>query len=129
MVYNASTGALTPVQEISTLPAGFAGTNFTSEVSVSSDGKFVYAANRLHDTIAIFGVGGSGELTLLAEEWTRGDYPRHFAIEPTGNFMYVCNHRADHITAFGIDGGGAKLRFTGRYTAVGSPAVIVFLTI
>jgi 6-phosphogluconolactonase len=129
MIYSASTGTLRPVQEIPTLPAGFVGTSFTSEVSVSSDGKFVYAANRLHDTIAIFGVGGSGELTLVGEEWTRGDYPRHFAIEPNGNFMYVCNHRADHITAFGIDAGGAKLKFTGRYTAVGSPAVIVFLTI
>jgi 6-phosphogluconolactonase len=126
MTYNASTGTLTPVQELSTLPKAFVGTNFTSEVLVSQDGKFVYAANRLHDTIAVFSVGGSGALTLLDETWTRGDYPRNFNIEPSGRFMYVCNHRGDSITTFQLMGNGSKVTFTGMYTAVGSPAVIVF---
>jgi len=126
MTYDASTGTLTPAQELSTLPAAFVGTNFTSEVLVSRDGRFVYAANRLHDTIAVFAVGSSGALTRLDETWTRGDYPRNFNIEPSGKFMYVCNHRGDSITTFRLTGNGSKVTFTGMYTAVGSPAVIVF---
>ena len=126
MTYAASTGTLTPVQELSTLPPAFVGTNFTSEILVSSNGKFVYAANRLHDTIAVFAVGGNGELTLLDETWTRGDYPRNFNIEPNGRFMYVCNHRGDSITTFRLTGNGGKVTFTGMYTPVGSPAVITF---
>jgi 6-phosphogluconolactonase (cycloisomerase 2 family) len=126
MTYAASTGTLAPVQEISTLPSAFVGTNFTSEVLVSADGKFVYAANRLHDTIAVFAVGPSGELARIDETWTRGDYPRNFNIEPTGKFMYVCNHRGDSITTFRLNGDGKKVTFTGMYTAVGSPAVIIF---
>jgi 6-phosphogluconolactonase (cycloisomerase 2 family) len=126
MTYDASTGTLTPVQEISTLPAAFVGTNFTSEVVVARNGRFVYAANRLHDTIAVLSVASDGRLTLLDETWTRGDYPRNFNIEPSGRFMYVCNHRGDSITTFRLTGNGGKVTFTGMYTPVGSPAVIIF---
>ena len=52
--YDADSGPLTPRQTISTLPPGFAGSNFCSEILVSADGKFVYAGNRLHDSIGIF---------------------------------------------------------------------------
>lgn len=50
--YDGTTGRLKAKQTISSLPPGFAGTNYTSEVAVSPDARFVYAANRLHDTIA-----------------------------------------------------------------------------
>ncbi len=126
--YDAMRGALAAKQSISTLPAGFTGTNFTSEVMASPDGRFVYAANRLHDTIAVFSIGAAGTLTYVAEEWTRGDYPRSFNIDPTGNFLYVCNQRSDTITAFHIDRETGNLTFTGQYTAVGTPAAILFLT-
>ena len=49
--YDAATGRLTARQTISTLPPGFAGSNFCSEILVSADGRFVYAGNRLHDSI------------------------------------------------------------------------------
>jgi 6-phosphogluconolactonase len=129
MTYDASTGTLTPATEISTLPPEFVGTNFTSEVIISSDGRFVYGLNRLHDTVAIFAIDGLGRPTLIDEEWTRGDYPRSCNIDPTGNFLYACNHRGDSVVAFRIDGGGRRLTFTNQYTAVGSPAVITFLVI
>ncbi len=127
MIYDARRGSLQHVEEVSTLPSKFVGTNFTSEVIVSPDGRFIYAANRLHDTIAIFAIEGTGAPKLIGEEWTRADYPRHCNIDPSGNFLFVCNHRGDSITTFRIDRGGRRLRFTGGYTPVGSPAVIVFL--
>ena len=126
--YDAAIGTLTAKQTLSTLPKGFTGTNYTSEVRVSPDGRFVYAANRLHDSIAWFAVGSNGELGLAGEEWTRGDYPRSFTIEPAGNFLYSCNQRSDAITTYRVDKQSGKLAFTGRYTPVGTPAIIVFLT-
>ncbi len=125
-LYDAKSGSLTQVQEISTLPPGFTGTNFTSEVVISADGRYVYGANRLHDSIAVMAVEPSGMLDWVTEEWTRGDYPRNIAIDPTGNFMFSCNHRGDNITSYRIDGNGRRLRFTGEYTPVGSPAIILF---
>ena len=127
MRYNPATGTLRLVDEISTLPEGFVGTNFTSEIMVSPNGSFIYAANRLHDTIAIFSIERGGRPELVDEEWTRGDYPRSFNIDPTERYMYVCNQRSDAVTTFKLEGNGRRLRFANRYTPVGSPAAILFL--
>lgn len=127
LFYNAATGKLTPVSEVQTLPANFVGTNYTSEVMVSPNGRYIYAANRLHDTIAIFSIDGAGRPEFIGEEWTGGDYPRHFNIDPSGDYMYSCNQRSDAITAFRVDGNGRQLKFLNRYTPVGSPACIIFL--
>lgn len=125
--YDTTNGRLAAKQTLSSLPKGLAGTNFTSEVRVSPDGKFVYAANRLHDSIAFFSVGSSGTLTFAGETWTRGDYPRSFTIDPSGNFLYSCNQRSDAIVSFRISRQTGELTFTGQYTPVGTPAIIVFL--
>jgi 6-phosphogluconolactonase len=92
-------------------------------------GRFVYAANRLHDSIAIFAVGGDGTLTFVGEEWTRGDYPRSFGFDPTGRFLYSCNQRADDVAVFRVDRGTGALEFTGLYAPVGNPSSIVFLDV
>ena len=133
--YNAAAGTLTQQQMLSTLPPGFVGTNFTSEVRVAQNGKFVYAANRLHDTISYFDVDGSGRLKRVGEASTLGDYPRSFTIDPTGNFLISCNQRSDALTTFRIkaedgedEGLANRLVFTGQYTPVGNPAIVVFLT-
>ncbi|MGD0775315.1 MAG: lactonase family protein [Candidatus Solibacter sp.] len=125
--YDAARGSLTAKQTISSLPKGFRGTNFTSEVMISADGRFLYAANRLHDSIAWFSIGPSGTLTFAGEEWTRGDYPRSFNIDPSGNFLYTCNQRADAIAAFRVNRQSGALTFTGQYTDVGTPAIVIFL--
>src|SRR5262249_16912314 len=52
--FNPATGALVNEQQVHRVPPGFPGTNFTSEIRVSADGDFVYGANRLNDTIAVF---------------------------------------------------------------------------
>jgi 6-phosphogluconolactonase (cycloisomerase 2 family) len=125
--YDAAAGRLTARQTISTLPPGFAGSNFCSEILVSPDGRFVYAGNRLHDSIGIFSVGPQGELAFAGEEWTRGDYPRSFSLDPTGEFLYCCNQRADHVAVFRVDRKTGGLSFTGHYAPVGNPSVVVFL--
>jgi 6-phosphogluconolactonase (cycloisomerase 2 family) len=124
--FDASNGRVRAKQTRSTLPQGFAGTNFTSEIAISQDARFVYVANRLHDSVAWFSIGVDGTLTWLGEEWTRGDYPRSFTIDPTGGFLFSCNQRSDAITSFRIDRKSGALRFTGQYTPIGSPAQIVF---
>ena len=125
--YDAASGQLTSRQTISSLPPGFAGSNFCSGIRVSDDGKFVYAGNRLHDSIGVFSIGPNGELTYVTEEWTRGDYPRSFAFDPTGQFLYSCNQRADNIAIFAVDRATGGLRFTDQYVPVGNPSAMVFL--
>jgi 6-phosphogluconolactonase len=127
--YDSTSGRLGERQTISTLPPGFAGSNFCSEILVSVDGHYVYAGNRLHDSIAIFSVASDGRLTYVGEEWTRGNYPRSFAFDPAGRFLYCCNQRADAITVFRVNRESGAISFTGHYAAVGNPSLIVLLDV
>ena len=69
----------------------------------------------------------AGELTFVREEWTRGNYPRSFNFDPTGQFLYSCNQRGDNIAVFRVHRKTGGLVFTGHYTPVGNPSIIVFL--
>jgi 6-phosphogluconolactonase len=127
VLFDYTDGQLTARQTLSTLPPGFAGSNFCSEILVSADGKFVYVGNRLHDSIGIFAVGSNGTLKYVGEEWTRGNYPRSFEFDPSRSFLYCCNQRADDVTVFRVDRATGGLAFTGHYTPVGNPSCVVFL--
>jgi len=125
--FDRATGALSAQQIIPSVPPGFTGTDFTSEIRVSADGDFVYGANRLNDTISVFKVGHDGSLTQTGHVSTLGDYPRIFAIDPSGRFMAVGNQFADNVTTFSVNPGNGSLKFTGNYTPLGSPSGMVFL--
>ena len=125
--YDPVTGSLVARQTVTSLPRGFAGSSFASEILVSRDGKTLYAANRLHDTIAVFSIGPVGKLKQLGEVSTFGDYPVQCRIDPKGNFLFACNRHSDSITSFRIHRQTGLLSFTGQYTPVGSPGSITFL--
>jgi 6-phosphogluconolactonase len=126
--YDAASGGLILQQTTSTLPPGYEGTNYSSEIHVSADGRFVYAANRLHNAIALMAIDPTdGTTSFVKEFWTQGDYPRYFGIEPNGNFLYVCHSRSDNVTTFGVDHGTGHLEFTGKFTGVFNPSKIVFV--
>jgi 6-phosphogluconolactonase (cycloisomerase 2 family) len=126
-LFDPAKGALTQKQIIPSVPPGFAGTDFTSEIRVAADGDFVYGANRLNDTIGVFKVGRDGTLTQDSSASTLGDYPRIFTIDPSGRLMAVGNQRADNVTTFSVNPGNGSLKFTGNYTPVGSPSGMVYL--
>lgn len=108
--------------EISALPQGFAGTNFAADLLASADGRFLYALNRLHDSIAVFALAADGAPRLIAHEWTRGSYPRNARCSPCGRWLYVCNQRSDHVAVFALDAASGLPRFAGQYVALPSPA-------
>jgi 6-phosphogluconolactonase (cycloisomerase 2 family) len=125
--YDAAKGAFRPKQLVSALPPKFSGSNLSSEILVSADGRFVYAANRLHNAVAIFAVASDGQLRMISEAWMHADYPRCLTIDPSGEFLYSCNQKGDSITSFRISGATGALQFTGRFEPVGSPAVMIVL--
>lgn len=125
--FDAQKGTLAPLQTLSTLPAQYKGTNFTAGLALSADGKNLYVANRLHNSVAQFSIGHGGELQLLGEVWTRGDYPRTITLDPRGRYLYVLNQRSDNVTRFSVDKHNGKLHFIEGYTPVGSPSQMVFV--
>jgi 6-phosphogluconolactonase len=111
---------------ISTLPSGFQGSNTTSELLIDKAGKHLYGANRNHDSIATMAVGADGSVKLVANTHTEGTIPRSLTIDPTGKFLYSLNQSASNVTTFSIGANGVP-KFTGKFLALGSPAVMVFL--
>jgi len=125
--FDKATGTLTQLHSLSTLPPNFKGTNFAAGIVLSKDGKHLYVANRLHNSIAQITVTGSGEMRWADEFWTRGDYPRTLTLSADGKFVYALNQRSDNITRFKVESGSGKLIFVDDYTAVGSPSQMVMV--
>jgi 6-phosphogluconolactonase len=123
--YDGSRGAMRLKQSVSTLPPHFAGSNLASGIVVSPNGRFLYVGNRLHSSVAIFAIAEDGQLRTAYEAWTHADSPRSIAMDPSGEIMFSCNQRSDSLTSFRINPASGALAFTGRFEAVGSPAVMV----
>ncbi|WP_446028728.1 lactonase family protein [Lelliottia amnigena] len=121
---DSTSGTLKEGKTISALPNAYKGTSFAAGLVLSHDGKQLYVANRLHNSIAHFTVTADGTLTHQDDVWTRGDYPRTLTLDNQGRWLYVMNQRSDNITRFRVEPDG-KLRFEPDYTPVGSPSQMV----
>ena len=117
-------GTLKEGKTLSALPEGYKGTSFAAGLALSADGKQLYVANRLHNSIGHFTVTAEGTLTHQDDVWTRGDYPRTLTLDKQGRWLYVMNQRSDNITRFRVAQDG-KLSFEPDYTPVGSPSQMV----
>ncbi len=125
--WDATAGTLAPLQTVTTLPAGFTGANTTAEIAVHPSGRFVYASNRGHDSIAIFALDpASGLLTALGNEPTGGKEPRSFAIDPTGTFLLAANQHSGSIVTFRIDPSSGLLAATGAVAHTPTPVCLLF---
>lgn len=129
LAFDAQAGTLTPVETVSTLPAdvteraGFS----TAEVVVHPTGRFVYASNRGHDSIAKYEVDGTtGRLRFRGVEPIRGKTPRNFVLAPGGRFLLAAGQGSDTVTVFAIDEATGGLTFTGTSITVPTPMCIRF---
>jgi 6-phosphogluconolactonase len=125
--YDPKRGALHPFQTISTLPRDFGGDNIAAEVAVHPSGKFLYASNRGHNTIAVFRIDpATGMLTAVEYQSSWGKTPRHFAIDPTGRWLLAADKDSDRIVVFRINQRSGRLRPTGQVVDVGAPVCVLF---
>jgi 6-phosphogluconolactonase len=125
--YDSERGELRHRQRISTIPEGIAGQLSTAQMQAHPNGRFVYVANRGHDSIAIMRVDeATGAVMRIATEPTRGRTPRYFAIDPEGQFLYVGNQNSGSIIPFRIDQETGLLTATEQVTSVPAPTCIAF---
>jgi 6-phosphogluconolactonase len=97
--FDTKKGILKPVQQISTLPPGYHGRFTCSAVHISADARFLYGANRGHDSICVFlinekdhGITLKGHLNLPFKT------PRDFTIDSSGQYMVVGNLDSDSVS-------------------------------
>ncbi len=126
--YDAAHGALSEIQTISTLPAGFSEPSFTADIHVHPSGKFLYGSNRGHDSLAIFSIDReTGRLTPIGHQSTRGKWPRNFAIDPSGRWLLAANQNSNSLVLFRIDPQTGLLTPTGTIAEVPSPSCVQFV--
>jgi 6-phosphogluconolactonase len=127
---DASRGTLQHLQTVTTLPADFTGRNDDAEIEVHPSGKFLYASNRGHESIAVFAIDSAkGTLTTVEITSTGGKEPRSFEIDPTGTLLFAANQKSDNIVIFKIDAKTGKLTPTGQVLDVASPVCVKFLAL
>jgi 6-phosphogluconolactonase len=127
---DASSGTLQRVQTLTTLPKDFTGRNDDAEIEVLPSGKFLYASNRGHESIAVFAIDSAkGTLTTVEIASTQGKEPRSFELDPTGTLLFAANQKSDNIVIFKIDAKTGKLTPTGQVLDVGSPVCVKFVAI
>lgn len=123
--YDADTGALKPLQSISTLPKDFKGNTTTADVRVHPSGKFVYGSNRGENSIAIFKVDQeTGKLTAAGRQGKGVKIPRNFGIDPSGKLMLVANQEGHDVIVFRINQETGALTPVGEPVEVGAPVCV-----
>jgi 6-phosphogluconolactonase len=122
-----ASGRLQQTQVVSTLPEDFDGSNTTAAIVCAPSGRFVYASNRGHDSIAAFAVSEpTGQLTPIGHIATGGRIKRDFNIDPTGTYLLAANQDAGSIVSFRIDQASGALEPTGFSVEVPAPVRVVF---
>jgi 6-phosphogluconolactonase len=125
--YDSRTGGLDNVQTVPCLPPDFSGTSHTAQIIAHPSGRFVYASNRGHDSIAVFAVdGASGRLTPTGHTSTEGRVPRNFNVHPAGRLLLAGNQDSGTVVPFRIDPQSGALTPTGRVTETPAPVCIIF---
>jgi len=126
LVQKTDDGVYLKDESFSTLPIGYTGNSICADIKISSDGKFVYASNRGHDSIAIFKVNlNNGSLKLVGHQSSLGNAPRNISLSPDGNFLLVANRHSNNIVSFKRDKITGLLKEADQIEAP-TPACIVF---
>jgi 6-phosphogluconolactonase len=118
-----------PRQVISTLPADFVITDpdRAAEIRIHPNGRFVYASNRGHDSIAVFARdAAAGTLRLVAITPCGGKHPRNFALSPDGAWLVCANMDSNNAVVFGVDATTGRLTPTGRTITVPQAVCVLF---
>jgi len=128
--YDVAQARMTPFQTIPTVPVREkAKETFVSasEIRVHPTGRFLYAANRGHDTITAFAIDAqSGRLRFIEREPIRGSWPRNFNIDPTGKWLLAAGRDSNTLAVFAINTENGQLTYTRNMVMVPTPICVLF---
>ncbi|MDF3290337.1 lactonase family protein [Streptomyces sp. RB6PN23] len=124
LAWDAQTGVLTPLGSTATLPKEAADQpNYPSEVVISPDARFIWVANRGHDSIAVLSADGD-RLELLGTHPCGGHWPRHLTLDPEGRRLYAANERSGDVTWFDLEQATGRPRRAGSLPVPAASCVV-----
>jgi len=117
-------GTLSPFQTLSTLPEGFAGENTCAQIRIHPSGRFLYASNRGHDSIACYAIDAAGRLASLGQQPTE-QTPRDFNLDPQGRYLYAAGQASGKLAAYRVDQDSGQLSPIETYTVGKAPTWVL----
>jgi len=123
VVYSYNHGKLTPVQRVASNKEK-SDEHSSADIHISPDGLFLYASNRIENTISIFSVCVDGMLKIIGHQSTEGQVPRNFTLDPSGRFLLVANQGTNNIVVFKRNIKTGLLKNTGIQVSVPSPSCL-----
>ncbi|PLT35504.1 lactonase family protein [Bacillus sp. V5-8f] len=128
LAYNNEDGSFKELQYLSAIPQDFTENSQGSAIRISADGRFVYAGNRGHNSIALFAVDQeTGKLEFVEHTSTEGSWPRDFEIDPTGKFVVASNHESHNLVLFSRNEETGRLSLVQSDVTVPYPVCVTFL--
>lgn len=121
-----SSGEIQVLQRVCALPDDFTGISWASAIHISTDGKYLYAANRGHESLAIFEILDDGR-RLASKGWFRQEMAnsRDFCFDATGEYALICSLDSDAVTLNRVNRQTGGIEFLQKLTGVIKPASIL----
>ena len=125
--FDRTRGTLSAMQTVSTLPSGWSGQNSCAQIRILPSGRFLYAPNRGHNSIASFAVdAATGQLTPTGHAAAE-PIPREFNFDPDGKFLYSAGLESGKMIGFRIDPDDGTLAPMKKYTVGARPMWVLSL--
>lgn len=126
--YDTKRGVAEPFQRTEALPSDFKGKSTASEIRIHPNGRFVYSANRGHDSIAVFARDEkSGALTRVEVVRTGGQTPRNFSLTPDGAWLLCAHQATNNLTVFKVNAETGQLTATENTAKVPKCVCVLFV--
>ncbi len=125
--FDRSSGTLEAFQTLSTLPDDYEGRNSCAQIRITPDGKFVYAPNRGHNSIACFAVDASTGRMTAAGRFASEPVPRAIGLDLNGRFLYAAGLESGQLASYRIDPDTGALERIGTYS-IGAAPMWVLIT-
>lgn len=113
-------------QTISTLPQQFTGENACAAIILSQDGKFLYASNRGHNSIAVYSVLADGSLALVEIVPSKGDCPRDITLTPDQHYLIAVHQLSNQASVFRRNPKTGQLQALSYHFAIPEPVCVLF---
>jgi len=121
-------GKLGELRSAATVPEYYDGPNACTEIGIHPTGRFLYVANRGHNSLVLFNIDeGSGELAYVEEQGTGGKNPWHFGIEPSAKHLVIANRDSNQLLVSRIDDGNGRLKPSGVFVDLPAPQCVLFV--
>ena len=118
--WDKANGGLTRFQSLTTLPANFTQRNTCADIHLTPDGRFLYASNRGHNSIAAYKLDKDGLMTFI-DRFETEPIPREFVIDAKGQYLYSAGQKSNKLAAYAIDSNTGRLSRIGNYDTPEGP--------